>query len=99
MAQNITVTDNTSVTVTSKMLGTDGVKNNGTVTTTLSTTGEGAALRVRMQKSDGSSPPEDTASCAELLEYATDMQKHWEKVVEKLGGMASASGSGSGLGG
>lgn len=96
MAQHINVVDNTSVTVTSKMLGTDGVKNNGTVVTTLSTAGEGESLRVRMQKSDGSAPPEDTASCAELIEYATDMQKHWEKVVEKLGEMAEASGSGSG---
>ena len=72
------------------MLGTDGTTNNGTIRTTIASSGYGDALRVRMTHADGSTPPDDDATCAELVEYATDQQKHWEAVKAAAQAIAAA---------
>lgn len=86
---DITVVDNVSATIISRIRGTgsgDDRPDYGTVRTTISSyvNGDGDTV-FRMSTSDSSYPPDDaTAALTELTEFAGDMAAHWNKVVDKL---------------
>ena len=81
---DVSTVENVNTTVTTALRQTDGTTSNGNVVTTFSTTGTGDALVTRLTTSDSGYPPNDTATCAELIEYAKDMKDHWTRVGEVL---------------
>lgn len=97
---DITVVDNVSATITSRIRGTgtgDDRPDYGTVRTTISSAVGGDGRTVfRMNTSDSSYAPDDaSAALAELTEFAADMAAHWNKVADKLAQVAPGSDSDS----
>lgn len=90
MAQNISVNDDVKTTITSDLRNVAGTASNGTVSTTIQSSGTGANLTVSMVTTGGFVSRSDTKDCAELTELATDLQKHWEAVKAKIAELAAA---------
>ena len=84
MAQHITTTDDTKATVTSRLLQTDGTTSNGTISTTIQTTGTGDDIAVTMVTTGGAYSLSDARDMAELVELAADLAAHWAAVATKL---------------
>lgn len=90
--QDTNTVQNNKFTTTTNLMQTDGTTSNGRVVTTVQTSGEGSALVVRMSTSDSGYPPDDTADCVELIEFASDMIGHWTEVKTQLEALAEDIG-------
>lgn len=90
MASHTTTTVNENRTVDSPIIKTDGTTTQGTIRTTVSSSGAGAYTRVRLVTSDGAFADEDDAACTELLEFCDDMLAHWTEVKAAVQAVASA---------